>query len=159
MGKIAYAGSFAVIWTLSVAQFTARALARASPGATLFSIPFWLAGGIYAQQSIFEPSLGYELRIGQYAFSGRALLPGGRTLREVSGATEELERAFIAKIAEDSDVECVVLQLRRGPDWQLGKGLEPHVLYYLVDEIREQLRSMAKLSDALPSPADEDWLD
>jgi hypothetical protein len=101
---------------------------------------------------LMDPLLGYELSIGQYAFGACALLPGGRTLHEVSGPKEELEGASV-----EIWPRCVVLHLSRGRKWVFGHGLEFHARKHLVDEINQQLRWVATQSDVVPSFRDDDW--
>jgi hypothetical protein len=160
MGLIACGSAYTVYYAVEyTAKLTAKALARASLGASLIAIPFWLMSVYYAQVYVLNASSGFELSIGLYAFSLRAFLPGGRTVSEVWGPTEELEGAYVSNLLAGCGRKCVVLRVRHSRDWTLGVGLDSRELHWLAGVINKELESMATRTDVLPSHGDEEWLD
>jgi hypothetical protein len=134
IGSVAFGGAFSVAWFSAIGSFTAAALATASVGAVAFTLPFWLAGATVVKQTVLDPLLRHELEIGLYAFSARWVLPGGRVVKEFSGASEDLGEA-LPLLAEDGLVRALELRTRRGEVWTFGQGLSPPELNYLAQEI------------------------
>lgn len=52
-------------------------------------MPFWLAGGLVAKQSLVDPLVGSELEIGKYAWSYSSRF-AGKNIKRQEGATEDL---------------------------------------------------------------------
>jgi hypothetical protein len=145
LSTVLFGGSFTTLWVGMIGRFTLSALASASAGAALFSIPFWVAGAVVAKTTILDPCVGHALSIGEYAFSATTLLPGGRTLGETSGPTAELTGVRLDTSAEDGSARALVLCVRGGEEWAFGQGLSTAELRYLEVEINEHIDRMAGL--------------
>ncbi|KAJ1620545.1 hypothetical protein T492DRAFT_1077328 [Pavlovales sp. CCMP2436] len=135
VSSVVLGGAFSVAWLSAVGSFTTAALATASVGAVVFSLPFWMAGVTVAQQTVLTPLLSHELSLGVYAFSARWLLPGGRVWKEISGASEDLDEA-LPLLGEDGLVRALELRTRRGETWTFGQGLSPQELLSLAQVIQ-----------------------
>ena len=58
-------------------------------------LPFWIAGGAVAKQTVLDPAKATALSIGEFAWELRQSLVGQLTLSSEGGPTEELEGADV----------------------------------------------------------------
>jgi hypothetical protein len=130
-------GAFSAAWFSVVAPATV-----ASGGASaLFMLPFWLAGGAVAKTSLLDPARKTSLSIGEFAWEIKQTLPGGVTLSQESGPTEELVGAEVFVSLWTNGVPTFALKLggRAGATWSLGDGLPEQELEWVAGEVNSQL--------------------
>jgi hypothetical protein len=138
-----FGGAFSVAWFSAIVPAT-----FASGGAaTLFMLPFWLAGGLVAKQTLFDPARATGLSIGEFGWELRQTLAGSVGIKSESGPTEELEGAEVAVAAYVNGLPTYVLRLGAagGRTYALGGGLSASELEWLAGVINGHL---AALGDA-----------
>ena len=125
-------GAFSAAW------FSAIVPATLSGGAPLlFMVPFWLAGGLVVKQTVIDPALATEVSIGRYAWSCKAVGPGGVVVKEREGATDDLRGATAEIAAYVNGVpQCALRLLVDGAEpVSLGASLAPDELDAIADQI------------------------
>ena len=125
-------GAFSAAW------FSAIVPATLSGGAPLlFMVPFWLAGGLVVKQTVIDPALATEVSIGRYAWSCKAVGPGGVVIKEREGATDDLRGATAEIAAYVNGVpQCALRLLVDGAEpVSLGASLAPDELDAIADQI------------------------
>ena len=131
-------GAFSVAWFSVVVPATTSMLATGGASA-LFMLPFWLAGGTVAKQTILDPARETTLTIGEFAWdlSQRAV---GVTLSSADGPSEELDYADVEVAAFVNGVPTYVLRLVAGADvYSIGSGLSEAELEWLAAEVNAHL--------------------
>ena len=130
-------GAFSAAWFSVVAPAT---FATGGAGA-LFMLPFWIAGGAVAKQSLLDPARATSLSIGEFAWELSQTLPGGVVLSQESGSTEELVGAEVFVALWTNGVPTFALRLggRAGATWSLGSGMPEEELEWIAAEINVQL--------------------
>ena len=130
-----FGGVFSAMW------FSVIAPATFTVGAPLlFMAPFWLAGGLVAKQTFFDPAKATSLSIGEFAWEVKTSLAGRVALSTDGGPTEELDGADVTVAAVVNGVPVHVLQLAAGVDsWSVGAGLPVVELEWIAGEVNEHL--------------------
>ena len=140
-------GAFSLAWFSVVVPATLS-------GGGLFMLPFWLAGGAVAKQTVLEPATSTELSIGEFAWEIRKAA-AGVTLTAAGGATDELRGAEVEVAATVNGVPVLELRLRGaapGESWGVGAGLGEEELEYLADEVNEHLAGLDEKQEGGPAP-------
>ena len=135
-----FAGFFSLAW------FSAIIPATLSGGLamSLFMLPFWASGGLVAKLAFYDPFLGGQLTIGQYAWSLKGTWLGLKK-KEKDGATEDLRGAVAEIAAFVNGVPQAELRLYGSKGMvSLGLGLPLDELEYLAGEINQYLLSIRK---------------
>ena len=141
-----FGGAFSVAWFSAIVPAT-----FASGGAGgLFMLPFWLAGGAVAKQTILDPARATSLSIGEFAWEVRSALPlGDVTISTRDGPTDELEGASVEVAAYVNGVPSYVLRLFAGAaPLNMGEGLASSELEWLAEEINGYVRALRGDRDA-----------
>ena len=135
-----FAGFFALAW------FSAIIPATLSGGLamSLFMLPFWASGGLVAKLAFYDPFLGGQLTIGQYAWSLKGTWLGLKK-KEKDGATDDLRGAVAEIAAYVNGVAQAELRLYGSQGMvSLGLGLGLDELEYLAGEINQYLLDIRK---------------
>ena len=135
-----FAGFFSLAW------FSAIIPATLSGGLamSLFMLPFWASGGLVAKLAFYDPFLGGQLTIGQYAWSLKGTWLGLKK-KEKDGATDDLRGAVAAVAAYVNGVPQAELRLYGSKGMvSLGLGLPLDELEYLAREINQYLLGIRK---------------
>ena len=82
-------GAFTAAWFSAIVPATGTMIATGGASA-LFMLPFWLAGGVVAKQTVVDPVKATSLSIGEFAWElqQRAV---GLPLSSAAGASDELD--------------------------------------------------------------------
>lgn len=135
-----FAGFFSLAW------FSAIIPATVSGGLamSLFMLPFWASGGMVAKLAFYDPFLGGELTIGQYAWSLKGTWLGLKR-KEKEGATDDL-RGAVAEVAMwVNGVPQAELRLYGSKGMvSLGLGLPMDELEFLASQINQYLYEIRK---------------
>lgn len=146
----------------SVAWFSAVVLSTFAASATLlsclFMLPFWVAGGAVAKQSIVDPRTTTTLKIGEFGWSlvEDFAVPGGRLLqlRSADGPTKALRGATLEwrDGAEGYPRVCeLALVSDRASTWPVGRGASAEELKAVAGALNREVdaRRAARLGHAL----------
>jgi hypothetical protein len=137
-----FGGAFTAAWFSAIVPATASMLASGGVSA-LFMLPFWVAGGTVAKQTILDPARSTSLSIGEYAWELCQTLPGGITVSSDGGPTEELQGAEAAVSAYVNGVPTYALQLVAGSSmWTAGEGLSLDELEAIADEVNVHIDAL-----------------
>ena len=129
-------GAFSLAWFSAVVPAT---FAGGGAAPLLFMLPFWLAGGLVAKQSVFDPARTTTLSIGEFAWDLQQKVAGA-LVRAEGGATEELDGASVEVAAYVNGVPTHVVRLAAGAEaWSVGDGLPLPELEWVAAEINEHL--------------------
>ena len=125
-------------------------LATGGAGA-LFMLPFWLAGGAVAKQTLLDPAKATTLSIGEFAWALKQTALGSRvTLSAADGASGELDYADVDVAAYVNGAPTFALRLVAGTEaYTVGVGLSEGELEWIAAEVNAHLQ-------ALGTPALED---
>ena len=111
---------------------------------SLFMLPFWASGGLVAKLAFYDPFLGGQLTIGQYAWSLKGTWLGLKK-KEKDGATDDLRGAVAEIAAYVNGVAQAELRLYGSQGMvSLGLGLGLDELEYLAGEINQYLLDIRK---------------
>ena len=135
-----FAGFFSLAW------FSAIIPATLSGGLamSLFMLPFWASGGLVAKLALYDPFLGGQLTIGQYAWSLKGTWLGLKK-KEKDGATDDLRGAVAEISAYVNGAPQAELRLYGSNGMvSLGLGLPLDELEYLAGEINQYLLGIRK---------------
>ena len=134
-------GAFSAAWFSAIVPATASVIAGgAALTGGLFMVPFWLAGGAVAKQTILDPAKATSLSIGEYAWELKQTLPGGVAISQESGPSEELSGANVEVAVYTNGVPTYQLRLGAGGRlWTLGDGLPAEELEWIAEEINAQI--------------------
>lgn len=111
---------------------------------SLFMLPFWASGGLVAKLAFYDPFLGGQLTIGQYAWSLKGTWLGLKK-KEKDGATDDLRGAVAEVAAYVNGVPQAELRLYGSKGMvSLGLGLPLNELEYLAGEINQYLLGIRK---------------
>ena len=137
------AGVFSLVWFSAILPVTfAGGLAS-----TLFLLPFWLSGGMIAKLAFYDPFLGGQLTIGQYAWSLKGTWLGLKK-KERDGATDDLRGAMAEVAMYVNGVPQGELRLYGSKGMvSLGLGLPMKELEYLSGEINQYLLDIRQSVD------------
>lgn len=139
-------GVFSLVWFSAIIPATFAG----GIGSALFLLPFWASGGLVAKLAFYDPFLGGELSIGQYAWSLRGTYAGIKK-KERDGATEELRGAAAEVALYVNEVPKGELRLYGEKGMiSLGLGLGFDELEYLAGEINQHLSDLKEMKDADP---------
>lgn len=138
-GGTLFGGAFSLAWFSAVVPATFAS----GGGATLFMLPFWLAGGLVAKQTLVDPTKATALSIGEFGWELRQCLPG-LTISAEDGATEEFAGAAVEVAAYVNGVPTYILRLAtsNGQACTLGSGLPVSELDWLAFEVNAHLSAM-----------------
>lgn len=148
-------GAFSAAWFSAIGPATVSMIAGgAALTSGLFMLPFWLAGGMVAKQTILDPAKATSLSIGEFAWELKQTVAGA-TISQEGGPSEELVGADVAVAAYVNDIPTYALRLGAtgGRVWTLGSDLDVSELEWLAEEINGQIEGREG-SSALP---DGDW--
>ena len=136
----AMGGAFSAAWFAVVVPAT---FASGGAGA-LFMLPFWIAGGAVAKQTVLDPAKATALSIGEFAWDLRQSLVGQLTLSSEGGPTEELEGADVDVAAYVNGVPMhrMMIAAGGGKAFGLGDGLDVGELEWIASEVNAHLRQM-----------------
>lgn len=131
-------GAFSLAWFSAIAPATFTAGAP-----VLFLLPFWLAGGLVAKQSVLDPARATRLSIGEFAWEVTQTV-AGVTVRSDGGPSEELEGAETDVAAWVNGVPVFVLRLFAASRelGSLGSGLSEGELEWLAAAVNRHLDSL-----------------
>ena len=136
-------GAFTVAWFSTVVPATASMIATGG-GSALFMLPFWLAGGVVAKQTVVDPACATSLSIGEFAWELRQRAVG-LPLSSAAGASDELEGCSVEVAAYVNGVPQHVLRLFSGTRaWSIGDGLSEVELEYVAAEVNAHLDTLRK---------------
>ena len=128
----------------STARWSPRQRLGPSQALSLFMLPFWASGGLVAKLAFYDPFLGGQLTIGQYAWSLKGTWLGLKK-KEKDGATDDLRGAVAEVAAFVNGVPQAELRLYGSKGMvSLGLGLPLDELEYLAGEINQYLLSIRK---------------
>lgn len=133
-------GAFSAAWFSVVAPAT---FASGGAGA-LFMLPFWLAGGAVAKQTVLDPAKATALSIGEFAWEITRSVAGRLTLSSEDGPTQELEGADVEVVAfvNGVPVHRLVLAASGGRVFGFGDGLDVGELEWIASEVNAHLRRL-----------------
>lgn len=134
-------GAFSVAWFSAIVPSTASMLATGGASA-LFMLPFWLAGGAVAKQTIVDPAKATALSIGEIGWELSQTAVGVR-LSSADGPSEELDYADVDVAAYVNGIPTYVLRLVAGVNvYNVGTGLAEAELEWIATEINNHLGAM-----------------
>lgn len=135
-------GAFSAAWFSAVVPAT-----FASGGAgVLFMLPFWLAGGVVAKQTVVDPAKATSLSIGEFAWEIKQQAVG-LPLSSESGPTEELDGASVEVAAYVNGMPSYQLRLFSGTQaWSVGDGLPAAELEWVAAEVNAHLETLRRAS-------------
>lgn len=137
-------GAFSAAWFSAIAPATVTAIAGGAALSTgLFMLPFWLAGGMVAKQTILDPAKATSLSIGEFAWELKQTVAGA-TLSKDGGPSEELigvdvGEELVGAEGEQRTIYALRLGATGGRVWALGAGLDAGELEWLAAEINAQI--------------------
>ena len=136
-------GAFSAAWFSAVVPATGSMIATGGASA-LFMLPFWLAGGVVAKQTVVDPVKATSLSIGEFAWELQQTAVG-LPLKSFSGASEELDGCRVEVAAYVNGVPQHVLRLFAGTQaWSIGDGLTVVELEYIAAEVNAHLATLKK---------------
>ena len=132
-------GAFSVAWFSAIVPAT---FATGGAGA-LFMLPFWLAGGVVAKQTLYDPAKSTALSIGQFAWELTQSV-GPATVKTEGGPTEELDGAQVEVAAYVNGVPVYVLRLvgSGGESWDVGGGSAEAELEWIAAEVNAHVDAL-----------------
>ena len=136
-------GAFSAAWFSAIVPATGSMIATGGASA-LFMLPFWLAGGVVAKQTVVDPVKATSLSIGEFAWElqQRAV---GLPLSSAAGASNELDGCSVEVAAYVNGVPQHVLRLFSGTQtWSIGDGLTVVELEYVAGEVNAHLATLKK---------------
>ena len=136
-------GAFSAAWFSAIVPATGSMIATGGASA-LFMLPFWLAGGVVAKQTVVDPVKATSLSIGEFAWElqQRAV---GLPLSSAAGASDELDGCSVEVAAYVNDVPQHVLRLFSGTQtWSIGDGLTVVELEYIAGEVNAHLATLKR---------------
>eukprot|EP00964_Phaeocystis_antarctica_P128268 scaffold92022_cov73-Phaeocystis_antarctica.AAC.2 len=136
-------GAFTAAWFSAIVPATGTMIATGGASA-LFMLPFWLAGGVVAKQTVVDPVKATSLSIGEFAWElqQRAV---GLPLSSAAGASDELDGCSVEVAAYVNDVPQHVLRLFSGTQtWSIGDGLTVVELEYIAGEVNAHLATLKR---------------
>ena len=136
-------GAFSAAWFSAIVPATGSMIATGGASA-LFMLPFWLAGGVVAKQTVVDPVKASSLSIGEFAWElqQRAV---GLPLSSAAGASDELDGCSVEVAAYVNGVPQHVLRLFSGTQtWSIGDGLTVVELEYVAGEVNAHLATLKK---------------
>lgn len=133
-----FGGAFTAAW------FSAIVPATFSAGAPLlFMAPFWLAGGLVAKQTLFDPAKATSLSVGEFAWDMTQSVAGFVKVASDGGPTSELDGASVDVSAFVNGVPVYVCRLVAGADeWTIGDGLPESELQWIALEVNAHLAAL-----------------
>lgn len=135
-----FAGFFSLAWLSAIIPATLSGGLAMS----LFMLPFWASGGLVAKLAFYDPFLGGQLTIGQYAWSLKGTWLGLKK-KEKDGATDALRGAVAEISAYVNGAPQAELRLYGSNGMvSLGLGLPLDELEYLAGEINQYLLGIRK---------------
>ena len=136
-------GAFSAAWFSAVVPATGSMIATGGASA-LFMLPFWLAGGVVAKQTVVDPVKATSLSIGEFAWELQQTAVG-LPLKSFSGASDELDGCRVEVAAYVNGVPQHVLRLFAGTQaWSIGDGLTVVELEYIAAEVNAHLATLKK---------------
>ena len=136
-------GAFSAAWFSAIVPATGSMIATGGASA-LFMLPFWLAGGVVAKQTVVDPVKATSLSIGVFAWELQQTAVG-LPLKSFSGASDELDGCRVEVAAYVNGVPQHVLRLFAGTQaWSIGDGLTVVELEYIAAEVNAHLDTLKK---------------
>ena len=136
-------GAFSAAWFSAIVPATGSMIATGGASA-LFMLPFWLAGGVVAKQTVVDPVKATSLSIGEFAWELQQTAVG-LPLKSFSGASDELDGCRVEVAAYVNGVPQHVLRLFAGTQaWSIGDGLTVVELEYIAAEVNAHLATLKK---------------
>ena len=105
--------------------------------------PFWLAGGLVAKQTLFDPAKATSLSVGEFAWDMTQSVAGFVKVASDGGPTSELDGASFDVSAFVYGVPVYVCRLVAGADeWTIGDGLPESELQWIALEVNAHLAAL-----------------
>ena len=131
-------GAFTAAWFSAIVPATASMLATGGVS-TLFMLPFWVAGGAVAKQTLYDPAKATTLSIGEFAWELEQRV-AGVSVSSDAGSTDECDGACVEVAAYVNGVPTHVLRLQCGVNvFGLGGGLPLAELEWIAEEVNSHL--------------------